>query len=522
MKKFFSLLLFFTTISFCDDHLYFSGKPFYSWQKESFISNVTLTKLDNDYILSNFNDSNFNFYDLLIKTSESFRNLLYGSCYDESCRICDYDDGICRWDGDCTFKTKYPCPIPYSVGRMYHSVFETSLYAFVTEIKPGYCYYYDSCDPDGYRVYYNEYKSAKRVGCEKNENLDYETFTCITCDEESGEYYNPEIGKCTKNCESLGNRNNRFDCFCKKSGLGKYLDIEVFNDNTPKDYGCELIDGVIKCKSPGDLINSDVTDIDCQIKCEKGKLVFGNGDGMSDICFSTDSKKPGNSKPKPPQPDNPDNPNPKDPNPNNPNNPSNPNNPDDPSKPDPDKPKDGKDGKDGNSGGSSGNNDGSSDNNKTTPGGASPKGGDGNSTKGEPGGSPDGDEDGEFNGEGAKKDGRDEFVRENEDTIKDLDKMKEKGLGFLDEFKDYTDELKGAVYNLIDTVSKPFNSIKNPAGGSCPYVKSFEFFKGYTTKIDIDPCKFIAMVNSATYLVFYAALFYGFIRLCFWVIVNLV
>lgn len=112
-------------------------------------------------------------------------------------------------------------------------------------------------------AYKRDFKASPLCSLKEGEYFSSITGFCVeSCPE--GSYYNSFSEECTTSCEHVSNRYNRFDCLCKKKGLGghKSHDIskQMFIVNTPSGgYSGDNYTGTIYCEG-GNLGSADISD----------------------------------------------------------------------------------------------------------------------------------------------------------------------------------------------------------------------------------------------------------------------
>lgn len=115
-----------------------------------------------------------------------------------------------------------------------------------------------------------------------------------------------------------------------------------------------------------------------------------------------------------------------------------------------------------------------------------------------------------------------DYLTNAKETENVLDEMKEKSENFLNELEKNFNDIKNSIDNLIQSLKDPFSPISHNQTCSCVYDKNFQFYAGYSTRINFDFCEFICQINSATYLFFYGVLSFMFIRFLFMVLLRLI
>lgn len=360
--------------------------------------------------------------------------------------------------------------------------------------------------------------------------LRYNFETCIDCDKSLGEYPNLATSKCDKNCVNLPSKQFRFDCMCNKQGLGDFVSFHSLRKSTYsnskdciKEVNGTIVDNCTMTITDATYNSKDGKtyksgEFDCAIECSNASFGISATSDDNSVCFDDtiivkkddnstatvgdDSGNGGNN-----NNNKPDNPNPS--NPDTPNTPGNNNDKD-------------KDGTTNNKGDININNnqDITGDTNSTTI-------NNNNNVNNNGGNGKDGDSKiydllNNFDFKGNFENGKKSFDKDNEESIKKIDEMREKGNSFLDDSKSNFDEAKKSVNDLINSVKNPINSVKSHGScKTCLYSKTFEFYRGYSTNIEFDFCEFICRINTATYLFFYGVLTFLFIKLFFNIILRL-
>lgn len=112
-------------------------------------------------------------------------------------------------------------------------------------------------------AYKRDFKASPLCSLKEGEYFSAITGFCVEpCPE--GSYYNSFSEECTTSCEDVSNINNRFDCLCKKKGLGGHKSHDIFLGivitNTPSGgYSNNEYTGTIYCEG-GNLSSDDVSD----------------------------------------------------------------------------------------------------------------------------------------------------------------------------------------------------------------------------------------------------------------------
>lgn len=342
-------------------------------------------------------------------------------------------------------------------------------------------------------------------------------------------YFSLDTEKCEGDCSIVTNQVSRFNCMCDKQGLGNFVSFHNLRKSTHsnskdciKEVNGKIIDNCTMTITDATYNSKDGKvyksgEFDCAIECSKASFGVPATSDYNSICFNDttiikkddnstatvgdDSGNGGNNNNKP------DNPNPS--NPDTPNTPGNNNGKD-------------KNGTTNNKGDININNnqDITGDTNSTTI-------NNNNNVNNNGGNGKDGDSKiydllNNFDFKGNFENGKNSFDKDNEESIKKIDEMREKGNSFLDDSKSNFDEAKKSVNDLINSVKNPINSVKSHGScKTCLYSKTFEFYRGYSTHIEFDFCEFICRINTATYLFFYGVLTFLFIKLFFNIILRL-
>ena len=136
-----------------------------------------------------------------------------------------------------------------------------------TTIDPNICDYHPKdlkCEIVGTApAYKTSFIASPVCSLKEGEYFSAITGSCVApCPE--GSYYNSFSEECTSACDNVSNRENRFDCLCKKRGFGGYKSSIVSKEfvitNTPNGATDEVLyTGSIYC-STGELNSGDVSD----------------------------------------------------------------------------------------------------------------------------------------------------------------------------------------------------------------------------------------------------------------------